>query len=51
MRLFNGPDIIDDDLEIQKRLSEDHKDQLIRYVFFQNTESNTIVNLYSLFYI
>ncbi|MBS1511064.1 MAG: terpene cyclase/mutase family protein [Bacteroidetes bacterium] len=46
IRLFNGLDILDNDLEIQKRLSEGQREQLIRYVYFHNTESNTIVNLY-----
>lgn len=46
IRLFNGLDIKDNDLEIQKRLSEGQREQLIRYVYFHNTESNTIVNLY-----
>ncbi len=46
IRVFNGLDILDNDLEVQKRLSEGHKDQLIRYVYFHNMESNTIINLY-----
>lgn len=46
IRVFNGLDIIDNDLEVQKRLSEGQKDQLIRYVYFHNMDSNTIINLY-----
>lgn len=46
IRLFNGLDISDNDLEIQKRLSEGQREQFIRYVYFHNTDSNTIVNLY-----
>lgn len=46
IRLFNGLDILDNDLEIQKRLSEGQREQLIRYVYFHNTANNTIVNLY-----
>jgi len=46
IRVFNGLDVSDDDLEIQKRLSEGQRENLIRYVYFHNIESNTIVNLY-----
>ncbi|MDR3696135.1 terpene cyclase/mutase family protein [Mucilaginibacter sp.] len=46
IRVFNGLQIFDNDLEIQKRLSEGQRENLIRYVYFHNTDSNTIVNLY-----
>ncbi len=46
IRIFNGLDISDIDLELQKRLSEGQREKLIRYVYFHNTESNTIINLY-----
>ena len=46
IRVFNGLDILDDSLEIQRRLSEGHREQLIRYVYFHNIESSAIVNLY-----
>ena len=46
IRVFNGLDILDNDLEIQKRLSEGEREKMIRYVYFHNTENNTIINLY-----
>jgi|GEM_PF-6714880 hypothetical protein len=46
IRLFNGLHILDDDLEIQKRLSEGQRENMIRYVYFHNTENNQIINLY-----
>jgi Squalene-hopene cyclase C-terminal domain/Prenyltransferase and squalene oxidase repeat len=46
VRVFKGLDISDSDLETPSRLSEGIKDTMIRYIYIQNTESNSIVNLY-----
>jgi hypothetical protein len=46
IRIFNGLNIQDSDLEESQRLSEGQKQQMIRYIYFQNTGYNMIVNLY-----
>ena len=46
IRSFNGLKIQDSDLETSRRLAEGQRDQMIRYIYFQNTKNNSIVNLY-----
>lgn len=46
IRVFRGLQISDSDLETNNRLSEGQKDTMVRYIYFQNTLNNTIVNLY-----
>ena len=46
IRIFKGLDISDSDLETLNRLSEGQRDTFVRYIYFQNTSNNTIVNLY-----
>jgi len=46
IRSFNGLKITDSDLETSRRLAEGQRDQMIRYIYFQNTSNNSIVNLY-----
>jgi hypothetical protein len=46
IRIFKGLSISDSDLETSNRLSEGQRDSLVRYIYFQNTENGTIVNLY-----
>lgn len=46
VRVFKGLNIQDSDLETDSRLSEGQKDSMIRYLYFQNSTNNTIVNLY-----
>jgi Prenyltransferase and squalene oxidase repeat len=46
IRSFNGLKIQDSDLETSRRLAEGQRDQMIRYIYFQNTSNNSIVNLY-----
>ena len=46
IRIFRGLNITDNDLETSHRLSEGQQDTLVRYIYFQNTANNTIVNLY-----
>src|SRR5579862_2604380 len=46
IRSFNGLKITDSDLETSRRLAEGQRDQMIRYIYFQNTVNNSIVNLY-----
>jgi hypothetical protein len=46
IRVFRGLNISDNDLETPNRLSEGQKDTMVRYIYFQNTSNNTIVNLY-----
>lgn len=46
IRVFRGLQISDNDLETPNRLSEGQKDTMVRYIYFQNTSNNTIVNLY-----
>ncbi len=46
IRIFKGLGIQDHHLETASRLSEGQKDVMIRYIYFQNSISNVIVNLY-----
>lgn len=46
IRVFRGLQISDNDLETPNRLSEGQKESMVRYIYFQNTSNNTIVNLY-----
>jgi hypothetical protein len=44
--VFNGLGIQDDDLQISRRLAEGQREHMIRYLYFHNTKTNKIVNLY-----
>lgn len=46
IRIFKGLQISDDDLDTSLRLSEGQKSCMVRYIYFQNTATNTIANLY-----
>jgi prenyltransferase beta subunit len=46
IRIFKGLTISDNDLETSSRLSEGQRETMVRYIYFQNMQNNTIVNLY-----
>jgi hypothetical protein len=46
IRIFKGLNISDNNLETSSRLSEGQRESLVRYIYFQNTDNGTIVNLY-----
>jgi hypothetical protein len=46
VRIFKGVDIDDGKFAFSSRLAKGHEESGIRYLYFQNTDNNTIVNLY-----
>jgi hypothetical protein len=46
IRIFKGLNISDNELETSNRLSEGQRETMVRYIYFQNTLNNMIVNMY-----
>ena len=46
IRIFKGTNVDDSKLETDRRLAEGQRDTMIRYLYYQNTTTNRIVNLY-----
>jgi hypothetical protein len=46
IRIFRGLNISDSQFETTSRLSEGQQDALVRYIYFQNSTSDVVVNLY-----